>query len=377
MKRIWLGLLLILFASPVVAANYPVYLKRVFHHLKFERPVGLLQQQDDNRIWYGLEQDGLVKRFYNNNLTVDNFIDLRKKVDRKGSETGLLGMAFHPQFSNNGKIYLSYNAVANGEVVSIVSQIKYDQAKDSVNLAAEKIILQVEQPYRNHNGGQIGFGSDGFLYIAFGDGGWAGDPQGHGQNKNTLLGALLRIDIDHGDPYQIPSDNPLVKDKSGRGEIYAWGLRNPWRWSFDKQTGELWLADVGQDHWEEVNIIKKGGNYGWNIMEGNHCYKSSRKCDPMDFEAPVWEYSHDLGQSITGGFVYRGDQLKFLQGQYIFGDFVSGRIWALGNKSGHYQVNSIAKRKVSVSTFAQDNQGELYAVDYMRGFIYKISPASE
>ena len=242
---------------------------------------------------------------------------------------------------------------------------------------SELIIMEFSQPYANHNGGQLAFGPDGYLYIATGDGGSAGDPRGNAQNRSSLLGKILRIDVDkssEGRSYSIPGDNPFAGNAfEFREEIYAYGLRNPWRFSFDAATGRLWAGDVGQNRIEEVNVVQKGGNYGWNVMEGSLCY-SSPNCDKSGFTPPVWEYDHSLGISIIGGFVYRGPTLDRLHGLYIFGDYGSGRIWALSyNGSEAQEIKELVHSSKNITSFGVDDEGELYicATD---GQVYRLTP---
>jgi glucose/arabinose dehydrogenase len=350
----------------------PVKLQHVFKNLSLDVIVYMTQAPDDDRYWYVVEKSGRVLRIENNPDATDAkvFIDISDRVDAGPSEAGLLGMAFHPQFRTNGYVYLSYTGNEAG-LKSYISRFKSLDSNESLDTATEKRLLEVAQPYSNHNGGQIEFGPDGFLYIGLGDGGAGGDPKGNGQNVNTLLGSLLRIDVDHGDPYAIPAENPFAKNKKGRPEIYAWGLRNPWRWTFDRETGRLWVADVGQDSWEEVNIIDKPGNYGWNSKEGSHCYKSAH-CDNPNFIDPVIEYNHDEGCSITGGYVYRGKQIPGLNGIYLYSDFCSGKLWgARQTGSGVYQSFQLLDTNLNVASFAQSNDGEIYLV-HLRGGIYKL-----
>ena len=238
-------------------------------------------------------------------------------------------------------------------------------------------MLEFDQPFSNHNGGQITFGPDGFLYIASGDGGSGGDPDGHGQRTNSLLGAILRIDVDNQDPglnYAIPDDNPFVNENGARAEIFAYGLRNPWRMSFDVQTGTLWSADVGQNSFEEINIIEKGKNYGWNVMEGFACFSPRTDCDQTGLTLPVWDYSHDRGDlSVTGGFVYRGSTLPGLEGTYIYGDFISGRIWSLDARDRDNPDNTeLLNADVNISSFGIDESNELFICGF-DGFIYRLS----
>jgi len=349
-----------------------VKLQRVFKNVSLDVIVYMAQAPEDDRYWYVVEKSGRVLRIENKPDAAEAkvFIDISDRVDAGPSEAGLLGMAFHPQFHTNGYVYLSYTG-NDGGLKSYISRFKSLDSNESLDAATEKRLLEVAQPYSNHNGGQVEFGPDGLLYIGWGDGGAGGDPKGNGQNVKTLLGSLLRIDVDHGDPYAIPAENPFAKSKKGRPEIYAWGLRNPWRWSFDRETGQLWLADVGQDSWEEVNIINKPGNYGWNGKEGRHCYKSAH-CGNPEFIDPVIEYNHDEGCSITGGYVYRGKQIPGLNGIYLYSDFCSGKLWgARQTATGAYESFQLFETNLNVASFAQGNDGEIYLV-HLRGGVYKL-----
>jgi len=293
------------------------------------------------------------------------------------SEQGLLGLAFHPNFQRNRRFVLNYSlSKQNGDF----SRVELWEFADRVDIKMSsprplRVIMEVAQPYANHNAGQLAFGPDGKLYIAWGDGGAGGDPHGNGQNTKSFLGAMLRIDIDAGDgdtPYVIPNDNPFINDKRFRPEIWAWGFRNPWRYSFDGQ-GRLWLADVGQNAWEEVSLVKKGNNYGWNILEGRHCYHPPRHCPRAGLQEPVYEYGHDQGNAITGGYVYGGKKLPWLRNRYVFGDFVSGRIWALDADKPKNSPWYLGQYPVSISSFGRGNDGELLVGDFQSGTIYMLS----
>lgn len=349
-------------------ADSSISLQKVFTGVKPQQPVALLQAPHDNGNWYIVEKQGRVIRTDEQGKS-RVYLDITDRVDAGYNESGLLGVAFHPDFNKNGEIYVSYTA--NGSpLTSVISRFK----ATSGNLPdpnSEQVMLRVDQPYSNHNGGLIAFDPQGYLMIGLGDGGSGGDPKGHGQNTQTLLGAMLRIDVNSKSKYSIPPGNPFVDKSEGKPEIYAWGLRNPWRWSFDRNTGELWVADVGQNEWEEVNLMAKPGNYGWNIREGTHCFNSSKCKNPLLID-PVAEYSHDFGCSITGGYVYRGKDISSLQGVYLYGDFCSGLVWGLFRKAnGGFDSKIILKTNLMISSFAQDNQGEIYVIHY-DGEIYKI-----
>jgi len=367
------------------AAGAQIKLQRMFSNLEFFQPVALIPVPNDNNQLWVVEKQGRVFRIVERegNYAKEIVVDISDRVNSSPNEAGLLGLAFHPRFEQNRQVFLSYNAKGS-RLPSTISRFGYT-ADGRIDPGSEQVLLQVDQPYGNHNGGQVAFGPDGYLYIGLGDGGAAGDPQENGQNTNTLLGAMLRIDVDNGTPYAIPKDNPFASSDKGRGEIYAWGLRNPWRWSFDRATGELWVADVGQNDWEEINLMNRSGNYGWNLKEGTHCYNTS-DCDATARAAnviePVAEYSHDQGCSVTGGYVYRGEQIKSLQGTYLFGDFCSGRIWGLTRhdaaekNSPGFQKTLLVKSDLMISSFAQDNLGEIYVLHY-DGEIYKIVPVGQ
>ena len=365
------GLMLIVFATPVISANQ-IKLNRVFADVAFNQPVAIVVAPGKSNVWYIVEKTGKVIRLQQAKGKLEHslFIDIRNRVDSGPNEAGLLGMAFDPDFNKNGRFYLSYTGPADGNPLeSILSRFTSLDSGLSADPGKEQILIRLDQPYSNHNGGNIQFGHDGFLYYGLGDGGWAGDPDGNGQNTHTLLGALLRIDVSGEQGYTIPGDNPFVKG-GGKPEIYAYGLRNPWRWSFDRKTGALWLADVGQNKWEEVNRIERGGNYGWNIREGLHCY--SGDCNRAGLIAPVAEYSHDHGCSITGGYVYRGSAIPFLYGTYLYGDYCSGTIWGMkvdGQKN--FVTRELLGTRLNIASFGEDNNGELYVVD-LNGKIFRI-----
>ncbi|MEB2778692.1 PQQ-dependent sugar dehydrogenase [Algoriphagus sp. D3-2-R+10] len=346
--------------------NEDLTIQEAFPQLSFTRPVDFQHAGDNSNRVFVVEQRGVISVLQNDPETSDKgeFLDIETRVDDSGNEEGLLGLAFHPDYENNGYFYVNYTASnPNRTVISrfSVSTSNPNQADP----ASEQVLLEFDQPFSNHNGGQVSFGPDGYLYIAVGDGGSGGDPQGNGQNRNTLLGTILRIDVDQQDGstnYSIPEDNPFVDNSEDfREEIYAYGLRNPWRFSFDSSNGQLWTGDVGQNKYEEIDIITKGGNYGWNTMEGFHCYNSS-DCNQEGLEMPIWEYDRSQGDvSITGGFVYHGTAIPELEGLYIYADFASGRIWSLDGSDPANPVNTeLLKAPFPISSFGIDQNQELY-----------------
>jgi hypothetical protein len=358
-----------------------VELQMAFPNFTFIDPVDLQHAGDGSNRLFVVEQPGVIWVFQNHpDVTVKKpFLDIQGRVNSTGSEEGLLGLAFHPDYENNGYFYVCYTASSPRR--SVISRFNVSATNpDSALASSELVLLEVNQPFSNHNGGQIAFGSDGYLYIGLGDGGSGGDPQGNGQNRQTLLGALLRIDVDNPEVplnYGIPPDNPYVDNVSGyREEIYAYGLRNPWRFSFDPSTDDLWLGDVGQGTYEEVDIIEKGGNYGWNIMEGKHCYPSD-PCDMTGLILPIWEYAHPQFQqrSITGGYVYRGAVIIDLIGQYIYADYITGEIWALEYDGINPPTNTpLVDAPFRISSFGTDENNNLFLFDYNGGRVYRLMP---
>ncbi len=355
--------------------------ERAFPKLSFGRMVDLTFSDDGTNRLFLVLQPGRIQVF-ENEQDVDStktFLNISGRVNDGGNEEGLLGLAFDPDFRINGHFYVNYTASSPRRTVVSRFSVSADDP-DRADSASERVILEVEQPFGNHNGGQVAFGPDGYLYIGLGDGGDAGDPRGNGQDLTTLLGTILRIDVGSATPpdtYVIPRDNPFVGNTKGaREEIWAYGLRNPWRFSFDPETGDLWAGDVGQNTWEEIDVIKPGLNYGWNVMEGAHCYLGGRTarqlleagsegCDKTGLEEPVAEYRHDDGCSVTGGFVYRGSRLPSLDGAYVYGDFCSGKIWALRYDGTLVTEHlDIGDSDLSISAFGRDQSGELYILSF-------------
>ena len=350
----------------------PVALQDAFAGLRFQAPLQVLQAPGEDR-FFVVEKRGTVQAV--SGTARSTFLDIRTRVNSAPQEAGLLGMAFHPRWAQNRQAFLNYTAPSAASPANLRTTISRFTSADggaTLDPASEQVLLTVEQPFENHNGGSVVFGPDGLLYLGLGDGGSAGDPFGNAQDPSRILGKLLRIDVDTGTPYSIPPSNPFASG-GGRGEVYAYGLRNPWRFSFDRATGALWLADVGQDTWEEVDVIVPGGNYGWSHREGKHCYPPAASSCPGAFIDPVVEYSHAEGASITGGYVYRGTALPALRGRYVYGDFGSGHIWAVP-ASGPYTPVQIAQGN-AISSFGEDASGELYVVDLAGGQVSRLVAA--
>jgi len=344
-------------------------------------PVGFEAPNDGTNRIFIIEQPGTIRIIQGGPLLATPFLDITSKVE-SGGEKGLLGLAFHPSFSVNGRFYVDYTqrSGTTGQLQSVIAEYLVSAADpNQADPRSERPMLVVDQPYDNHNGGQLAFGPDGFLYIAFGDGGSGGDPQRNGQNTSTLLAKILRIGVDPpfaaGKQYAIPSDNPFANG-SGLPEIWAYGLRNPWRFSFDRATGLLFAGDVGQDSWEEVDIITKGGNFGWNVMEGNNCYPPSvTSCKMTGLVLPIAVYGHNPagGDAIIGGFVYHGSAIAGLAGTYVFGDLSSGHVWGLKqDATGSWRMTLVLTHSLTVSSFGQDTAGELYLVDYGNGAVLRF-----
>ncbi len=344
----------------------------------FDDPVHIAHAGDGSGRLYVVEQRGTIRVIDKDRVLPKPFLDIRDRVE-SGGEKGLLSIAFHPSYRENGVFYVDYTTVANG-LRTVVSQFRRAGA-GRADPKSEVVLLKIRQPYGNHNGGQLAFGPDHYLYIGMGDGGWANDPEGNGQNPATLLGALLRIAVTPATasrPYTIPVDNPFLGRRGYRDEIWAYGLRNPWRFSFDAANGRLYLADVGQDEREEIDVIEKGGNYGWNIMEGDICTPGvSGDCDKGDLKVPILAYTHAQGRSITGGFVYRGRRIAALCGVYVYADYVSGRVWGLRYDGQRVtRQRELLKTRHAISSFGQDQDLELYLADHRAGKILRIVHAA-
>jgi glucose/arabinose dehydrogenase len=339
----------------------------------FTLPVHITHANDNSNRVFVVEQGGRIRIFKNDMALTTPFLDIAGRVSCCG-ERGLLSVAFPPGYASKNRFYVSYT---NNTGDSVISMFQTTLDPNIADPDSEVILLTVQQPFGNHNGGLIKFGPGGYLYIGFGDGGSGGDPFGNGQNLNTLLGKLLRIDVESvPGTYQIPASNPFVGVPNSRAEIWAWGLRNPWKFAFDRANGDLYTADVGQNLYEEVNYQPAasvgGENYGWNIMEGMHCY-SSQTCSPVGLTLPVTEYTHGPGCSVTGGYVFRGPGNPSLQGTYFYGDLCSGVISGLKNNGGVWQSRVMLDSTITISTFGEDQPGNLYVADYGAGQLYRIA----
>ena len=321
------------------------------------KPLFLTHAGDQSGRLFVVEQGGRIVLLKNRHLFPEPFLDISDLLST-GGERGLLGLAFHPNYKKNRRFFLNYTRKQDGATVIAEYQVSSNPNRSDTH---EKILLVIPQPYGNHNGGMVAFGPDGYLYIGTGDGGSGGDPGNRGQDRSKLLGKILRIDIDHPSTYGIPKDNPFAKG-GGQAEIFAYGFRNPWRFSFDRQTGELWAGDVGQNSWEEIGLVRLGENHGWRLMEGTHCFKPSKGCRQSDnLTLPVTEYANGGGRcSVTGGYVYRGSEVPSLLGTYLFGDYCSGEI--MGFKDGTHAI--LMDTSLNISSFGEDEVGEVYVIGH-------------
>lgn len=365
-----------------VGEGLHVGIERAFPRLRFNRPVYLTGAGDGSGRLFVVEHAGIVRWFSQagENPTSRVFLDISDRVSRRGNEEGLSGFAFHPEFKNNGFVFCHYSSdrrrTGDKDVASsIISRFKLSDDSNVVDPGTEKILLTIPQPFENHNGGAMAFGSDGYLYFSLGDGGNANDPMGNGQKLSSMHGAINRIDVDSegdGKPYGVPADNPFATDPQAAPELFAIGFRNVWRFSFDRETGQLWAADVGQQRIEEVNIVQKGGNYGWNRYEANDDFAKQTKLATNRHDKPVAWYGHEWGGSITGGCVYRGKKFPELNGSYFFGDYLSGNLWRTWkDKTGKYQTELVRRTGRGISSFGEDDEGEVFLLSFDGG-IYRI-----
>ena len=365
----------------------------------YAKPVYICQPPGDNDRLFVLEQKGVIKIIKNGKKVRKPYADMRNRIhnpNNPGDERGLLGLAFHSDYQTNGFVYINYS---DEDDHTIVSRFRVSTDPDRLDTESETVLIKLKQPFSNHNGGHMVFGPDGYLYISLGDGGKWGDPYDNAQNLETLFGSILRIDVDNGDPYAIPDDNPFINNEDAMGEIWLYGLRNVWRFSFDRETGDVYLGDVGQNLWEEIDFIAAseagGQNFGWRVMEANHCYNPPEDCEQTG-NLPIYEYPNDAnymkvltgmdepnvdGCSVTGGYVYLGENIPDLQGTYFFADYCSGNIWtfkevdgkAIEFKNRTDEINLGGGEFTNyISSFGEDNNGELYIVDY-NGIIFKLT----
>ena len=368
--------------SPLAPEAFRVDLEAVADG--FDQPVHVADPGDGSGRLFVVERPGRIRIVRDGKVDPEPFLDIVDIVESSGSEQGLLSVAFHPNYEENGSFFVGYTAregegAGNNTIARF--RVSPDDA-DQADPASGEVLISVPDPYPNNNGGLVLFSPDGYLYAGLGDGGSAGDPQNNGQNPETLLGSLLRIDVDgtgDGTPYAIPDDNPFADAEGGRPEVWAYGLRNPWRFSFDRETGDLWIADVGQNQWEEVNIqpaASAGGeNYGWNLTEGTNCYAED-ECGTAGLTLPVALYSHDFGCSVTGGYVYRGEDEPALAGVYLFADYCTGLLWGLGRDANwDWVLSEPIETGLNISSFGEDAAGELYLTD-LGGGLFRITADS-
>ena len=344
----------------------------------FTEPLFLTHAGDDRL--FVVEKGGTIRVIENDSVLESPFLDITDRVGSDASEQGLLGLAFPSNHAESGLFYVNYTDLDGNTVVSRFSVTDDPSIADP---ESEEVVLTQDQPAWNHNGGMLAFGPDNYLYIGFGDGGGQGDPDGNGQSLGTWLGKILRVEVDpvhtNGEPYIVPEDNPFVSDPDALPEIWALGLRNPWRFSFDRETGDLWIGDVGGGAYEEINVLAvddAGANLGWRVMEGPECYQGT-ECDPSPFVEPVFDFAHSTGYgcSIIGGYVYHGEQFADLTGTYVLSDFCTGLIWGGGlDESGEYVFSEPMETGLSISSFGEDVNGEVYVVDYSGGGIYLLVP---
>jgi glucose/arabinose dehydrogenase len=352
----------------------PVNLELVTKDL--DKPIFVTHAGDGSGRLFVVQKEGQIILVRDGFPAATPFLDISSLVGSRRTEQGLLSVVFHPQYASNGFFYLHYTD-RRGDVVVARYRVSADNP-DAADRNNTLTLLRVDKPESNHNGGQLSFGPDGYLYVGLGDGGAFGDPWDNAQNTAVLLGKLLRLDVDGGSPYAVPSDNPFANQSGPRPEIWAYGLRNPWRFSFDRGTGDLYIADLGQKSWEEVNFQPAGAgggrNYGWRRMEGHHCYPPGSSCDSASLEGPIGEYPSSMGCAIIGGHVYRGPGFPRLNGVYIFGDFCSGRIWGLQERTaGDWRQQELLQTSLQISSFGEDEAGELYLTSLSDNGLYRLT----
>jgi glucose/arabinose dehydrogenase len=363
-------------ATSTTAPGVSIQLVRVAEGLS--RPVALAHAGDGTGRLFIVEKVGRIRVVRDGGIAAGPFLDISSLVNSSGNEQGLLGLAFHPDFRTNGRFFVYYTAKAAG--ANTVAEYRAPlPSSDAADPGSGRVLLAIPDTRSNHNGGQLAFGPDGFLYAGTGDGGGAGDPDRSAQDRNHLFGKILRIDVDRGDPYGIPADNPFVAQGNAKPEVWALGLRNPWRFSFDRATGDLWIGDVGQNAIEEVDVIpeaRRGGlNFGWSVVEGTRCFREPG-CSVAGFTPPVFEYTHDDGGcSVTGGYVYRGRDIPALTGRYLFADYCQRPILALRRDGERFVADTVVTGPGSIGSFGEDETGEIYVLADREGAVYRLAPA--
>ncbi|MBI4495127.1 MAG: PQQ-dependent sugar dehydrogenase [Chloroflexi bacterium] len=360
-------------AQPVDSAAFTLALQPVARG--FKQPTDIVASPDGSGRLFVVERAGTIRVVAGGDVLPMPFLDLSPLVGTGFVEQGLLGLAFHPQYAQNGQFYVNYT---NQHGDTTIARYNVSADPNIADPGTGSVVLGVDQPAVNHNGGHLVFGPDGYLWIGLGDGGGAGDQFHNAQDGHSLLGKLLRLDVDSAEPYAVPHDNPFVGSSEVQPEVWALGLRNPWRYSFDRATNDLFIADVGQNAFEEIDLLRStepgGQNYGWPIMEGLHCFPASQPCDRSGLELPIAEYGHNLGCSATGGFVYRGQAFPQLVGLYLFGDFCSGRVWSLREgPDGTFTMAELLHSNLQISSFGEDEAGELYLAGFNDGAIYQVT----
>jgi glucose/arabinose dehydrogenase len=359
-----------------VAESYPDSPRAVLREVArgFDNPLFVTHAGDGSGRLFVVEQGGAIRIVKDGRVLAEPFLDLRRDLDSASGERGLLGLAFAPDYRRSGVFYVAHTAAGPA---GVIRRFRVDRDADHADPSSGELVLSMEDPAGNHNGGMIAFGPDGYLYAGTGDGGSAGDPWNNAQNPKSLLGKMLRLDV-RTKPYAVPPDNPWVGNDRYRPELWALGLRNPWRFSFDRVTGELWIGDVGQFAWEEIHLEppgRGGRNYGWKTLEGAHCYSPKQGCAAAGLELPIHEYSHDHGCSVTGGYVYRGRAIPALVGAYLFADYCRGTVWTLDRtEDGAARVAPLLRAK-AVSSFGEDEAGEVYLCDHAGGVVHRFAPA--
>jgi glucose/arabinose dehydrogenase len=388
-RTAWAGVtIMLLMASPItlLAQDPPIFDPETFDvgleevASGFDQPLFVTTPPEDADRLFVVEQGGTIQVVADGEIAAEPFLDIVEQVGSEGSEQGLLGLAFAPDYAESGLFYVNYTDLDGN---TVVSRFTVGDDPNVADLESEEVILQQDQPRANHNGGVLAFGPDGYLYIGLGDGGGQGDPNGNGQNLSTWLGKILRIDVDpanvaEGETYAIPEDNPFVDEAEAAPEIWVYGLRNPWRFTFDRETGDMWVGDVGQSEIEEVTLLPVadggGQNLGWNITEGTNCYVEP-DCDQSGLTPPTLEYTHEVGGcSVTGGYVYRGESMPDLQGVYVFADYCSGLLWGAGQAAdGSWVMADPIETGLSISSFGEDTTGEQYLTDLSGGTVYQLT----